>query len=53
LIEKRHGLDLSLEQIEGFEPQQTTSVAMPAGGGVKGRRPSRKDKLRLASGQAC
>jgi len=52
LIEKRHDLHLPLEQVEGFEPQQPAQAAAAAGGGVKGKRQSRKDKLRLASGQA-
>ena len=60
LIEKRQSLSLTLEQIEGFEPVQ---VAVPvalsaegnpinaANGGVKGKRPSKKDKLRAAAAQ--
>jgi superfamily II DNA/RNA helicase len=52
LIEKRHRLDLPLEQIEGFEPTQTTSASVPTGGGIKGKRLSKKDKLRLALGRA-
>jgi superfamily II DNA/RNA helicase len=51
LIQKRHHLSLALEQIEGFEPQQITSRAMPAGGGIKGKRPNKKDKLRAAAPQ--
>ena len=50
LIEKRHGLDLPREQVEGFEPIET-EVPSPPGGGIKGRRKSRKDKLREAAGQ--
>ncbi|MDB6154339.1 MAG: rhlE 3 [Chthoniobacteraceae bacterium] len=47
LIEKRHRLDLPREQIEGFEP---TELAVPdAAGGIKGKRKSRKDKLREAA----
>jgi hypothetical protein len=58
LIEKRQGLSLPLEQIEGFEPVQTARVAAPlseqalldrANGGIKGKRPSKKDKLRAAA----
>ncbi|MES2878859.1 MAG: DEAD/DEAH box helicase [Pseudomonadota bacterium] len=60
LIEKRQQLALTLEQIEGFEPVQ---VAVPvaltaegnpinaANGGIKGKRPSKKDKLRAAAAQ--
>ncbi|RYF34275.1 MAG: DEAD/DEAH box helicase [Comamonadaceae bacterium] len=51
LIEKRQGLTLPRERIAGFEP---TDVAppMPAeagNGGIKGKRPSKKDKLRAAA----
>jgi len=50
LIEKRQGLSLPRERIEGFEP---TEVAVPlvdasGTGGIKGKRPSKKDKLRAA-----
>ena len=51
LIEKRHGIKLELEQVAGFEPVEVApvNVADPLGtGGVKGRRPSKKDKLRAA-----
>jgi superfamily II DNA/RNA helicase len=48
LIEKRHGLDLAREQIAGFEPVETV-LPSPAGGGIKGKRKSRKDKLREAA----
>ncbi len=48
LIEKRQRLSLSLEQIAGFEPTQTRSPVAAAGGGVKGKRPNKKDKLRAA-----
>ena len=49
LIEKRQQLKLTLEQVEGFEPQQVVSAAAPASGGIKGKRPSKKDKLRAAA----
>jgi ATP-dependent RNA helicase RhlE len=58
LIEKRQHIDLLLECIEGFEPVETAVVADPAtnsalaspsNGGVKGKRPSKKDKLRQAA----
>ena len=49
LIEKRHAIKLVLEEVAGFEPVEVapTNVADPLGtGGVKGTRPSKKDKLR-------
>lgn len=56
LIAKRQGLPVVLEQIEGFEP---TDVAVPLTppvaadqGGIKGKRPSKKDKLRAAAAQS-
>jgi superfamily II DNA/RNA helicase len=49
LIEKRHQLDLPREQIEGFEPIETDIPAPPSTGGVKGKRKSKKDKLREAA----
>ncbi len=52
LIEKRHGLDLPREQIEGFEPVEE-EVPGSATGGVKGKRKSKKDKLREAAARAA
>jgi len=49
LIEKRQGFQLSREQIAGFEPLETAPAAAPGTGGVKGKRPSKKDKLRAAA----
>lgn len=54
LIEKRQGVSLALEQVEGFEPLQTApgapaENAAPSTGGIKGKRPSKKDKLRAAA----
>lgn len=49
LIEKRHQLDLPREQIESFEPVETAIPASPSTGGVKGKRKSKKDKLREAA----
>lgn len=52
LIEKRHAINLALEQVLGFEPVEVAPVnaADPQGtGGVKGKRPSKKDKLRAAT----
>jgi superfamily II DNA/RNA helicase len=45
LIEKRLGRRVPREQVPGFEPTEI-AVPAPAAGGVKGRRPSKKDKLR-------
>lgn len=52
LIEKRQQLKLPLEQVEGFEPLQavvTEDASPPSTGGIKGKRPSKKDKLRAAA----
>jgi superfamily II DNA/RNA helicase len=50
LIERRHRLDLPREQIAGFEPEETEIPATPATGGIKGKRKSKKDRLREAAG---
>jgi superfamily II DNA/RNA helicase len=47
LIERRHRLSLPREIIAGFEPTQVAVAADP-NGGVKGKRKSKKDKLREA-----
>jgi superfamily II DNA/RNA helicase len=63
LIEKRHGLDVARERVAGFEPSEgdpagEASVASRAAlvrdpnGGIKGRRKSKKDKLREAAARA-
>lgn len=62
LISKRHQLQLALEQVPGFEPAQPDAGALPSAqaaqqpagtstgtGGIKGKRPSKKDKLRQAA----
>ncbi|MFZ2306726.1 MAG: DEAD/DEAH box helicase [Rhodoferax sp.] len=53
LIEKRQGMQLPLEQIAGFEPSESATPveapAAPGNGGIKGKRPSKKDKLRAAA----
>jgi superfamily II DNA/RNA helicase len=49
LIEKRQGLQLPREQVPGFEPVDSAPAAAPGTGGVKGKRPSKKDKLRAAA----
>lgn len=56
LIEKRHRLHLPRERLAGFEPQEapektSAPIASPTGG-VKGRRKSKKDKLREAAARA-
>jgi len=60
LIQKRQGLDMALESVEGFEAQEAAPAAAlsvggeivdHANGGVKGKRPSKKDKLRAMQGQ--
>ncbi len=57
LIEKRQGLSIPREQVPGFEltapspapsPAPGAAPAAPGNGGIKGRRPSKKDKLRAA-----
>ena len=55
LIEKRQGIKVAREQVEGFEPLETQApnAADPAStGGIKGKRPSKKDKLRAAAARA-
>ena len=52
LIEKRLGISIPREQFEGFEPSD--SLLKPAtltdgNGGIKGKRMSKKDKLRAAA----
>ena len=53
LIQKRQGIVLPLETIAGFEPIDVpTPIAVqvsPDNGGIKGKRPSKKDKLRAAA----
>jgi ATP-dependent RNA helicase RhlE len=56
LIEKRHKVRLAREQIAGFEltTEVTTDTPAPAGtGGIKGKRKSRKDKLREAQARGA
>ncbi len=60
LIEKRQGRRIAREQVVGFEPRElmapaSAEAAEPAStgeGGVKGRRKSKKDKLREAAARA-
>ena len=50
LIAKRHQLDIPLDTVAGFEPAETTPASHdPSTGGIKGKRPSKKDKLREAA----
>jgi len=51
LICRRHGLRLEPEVVPGFEPREAVPAApvSDGNGGIKGRRPSRKDRLRAAA----
>ena len=49
LIEKRHRLAITREQVAGFEPENTALPPPPGTGGIKGHRKSKKDKLREAA----
>ncbi|WP_315382994.1 DEAD/DEAH box helicase [Microvirgula aerodenitrificans] len=48
LIEKRQHCRVPRERIPGFEPVETATAPAdaPSNGGIKGKRPSKKDKLR-------
>lgn len=46
LIGKRLGLEIPREQVAGFEPVEVAVTTTPPAGGIKGRRKSKKDKLR-------
>lgn len=50
LIEKRNRRVVPREQIAGFEPYETAVPLAPPTGGVKGKRKSKKDRLREAAG---
>ncbi|GLR13238.1 RNA helicase [Chitinimonas prasina] len=54
LIEKRQGLRVGREVVAGYEPiQQASAVVDVSGnGGIKGKRKSKKDKLREAAAYA-
>ena len=54
LIEKRQQQRVPREQVPGFEPATPATIAAPADptGGLKGRRKSKKDKLREAAAAA-
>ncbi len=47
LIEKRHRITIAREQVVGFVPTESAPKAT-LDGGIKGHRPSKKDKLRAA-----
>jgi superfamily II DNA/RNA helicase len=52
LIQKRAHVQLPLEVLEGFEPTELPPSVSPLNdgtGGIKGKRPSKKDKLRAAA----
>jgi superfamily II DNA/RNA helicase len=60
LIEKRQGQRVARETLIGFEPTPAapasgleigTGTGLDPNGGVKGKRPSKKDKLRAAQGE--
>ena len=56
LIEKRQGKSVPREQVAGFEPApraEPSTEAAAGTGGVKGKRPSKKDKLRAAAAAAA
>ena len=53
LIEKRQHSSLPREQIPGFEPTDVAPLAERGTGGIKGSRPSKKDKLRAAAAEAA
>ena len=56
LIQKRAQVQLSLEVLEGFEPTEVPPPVSPLNdgtGGIKGKRPSKKDKLRAAAAEAA
>ncbi|MBU6466838.1 MAG: C-terminal helicase domain-containing protein, partial [Burkholderiales bacterium] len=48
LIEKRLGMQLAREVLPGFEPTEAPAQPVAGAGGIKGKRPSKKDKLRAA-----
>jgi len=54
LIEKRHAVKLEKETLLGFEATQEMPAPLDNAGGIKGKRPSKKDKLRqLAAKQGA
>ncbi len=53
LIEKRNGMTVPRETIAGFEPEVIETRIQPPNGGIKGKRKSKKDKLREAAALAA
>jgi len=53
LIEKRQGLTVPRERVAGFEPVEAAPPAGAGTGGIKGKRASKKDKLRAAAAAAA
>jgi ATP-dependent RNA helicase RhlE len=56
LIQKRAQVQLPVEVLEGFEPTEVPPPVTPLNdgtGGIKGKRPSKKDKLREAAAAAA
>jgi superfamily II DNA/RNA helicase len=53
LIERRHRLRIAREQVPGFERTEVASPHSDPQGGIKGRRKSKKDKLREAAALAA
>jgi len=51
LIEKRQGRRVARERVAGFEPRESVAPEA-ASGGIKGKRRSKKDKLREAAARA-
>lgn len=52
LICKRLTQTVPLERMDGFEPTESAPAASTGNGGIKGKRPSKKDKLRAAAAAA-
>ena len=53
LIEKRTLRSVPREQLKGFEPVEEAIPVDRAGGGIKGKRMSKKDKLRAAAARVA
>lgn len=53
LIEKRCRVQLTRERVPGFEPTDFTPPVRDPHGGIKGKRKSKKDKLREAAARAA
>jgi len=51
LIEKKHQVKLELETLQDFAATQPIPEQGPGNGGIKGKRPSKKDKLRQLATQ--